>query len=165
VDEAFRRELEAEMGEGVSTKPTDRACWLDDIDDNGRWYNALHDIDWHDDKTALLALLRSDEEIPASIRGHLAEMLERYNLRRRQGRQRTPSYDRTSSTAPLEWAKRAVRDAVKGGMQLEDALAKCALAWSVSKYTLRLAYKGQLGGMRAVRKSKPRQSVRKIKPT
>jgi len=132
----------------------DTAFWLDQSDPSWPWYLALEDIDKRGDKTALLKLLRSGE-MPATIGHHLADLLERYQLRRRPGRQRTPSYDRSDSEAVLLIAIDEVRARVKKGMKVSDAITEVAKGYTwcrLSEDTLALAYAGQLGNMRRIGK-------------
>jgi hypothetical protein len=79
--------------------------------------------------------------------------MERYQLRRRPGRQRTPSYDRSDAEAVLLIATDEVHAQVKKGVKVSDAIDEVAkgYAWCrLSARTLALAYAGKLGSMRRI---------------
>jgi hypothetical protein len=103
--------IEANAGAGTSPHITDSGFWLDDIDEHGIWYAALQAIDDSNDKAPLIALL-SKEQPPQSICRHLADLLERHDLRKRRkrGPQPIPSYDRSYKNVVLELAIMEVRE-------------------------------------------------------
>jgi hypothetical protein len=139
--------LERDAGRGVSTKLEDRAFWLDDIDQHPGWYRALVALDKRGDKSALVALLRGEGELPPSIRRHIADLLERYQLKRRAGKQRTPSYDLTPTEAALALAIAEVRER-PAKMSVTEAVMRSAKHNGVNPDTLAAAYSGKLGSWR-----------------
>jgi hypothetical protein len=145
-----------DAGMGSSDKIVDCATWLPDVDQNAGWYEALAAIDGRrqdkapQDKAPLLALLRSDSELPATVRHHLADLLERHELRRRRGGQQVPSYDRSDAEAALHSAISQARDYVQNGMSVSDALEKAAESNCVDRDKLDNAYAGQRGSTRRV---------------
>lgn len=150
-DPELEQMLERDADKGMSTALADTAFWLPDIDDpdSAAWYAAFEAVDKHGDKTALLALLGAGKQPPLTVLPHLRDLLERYNLKRRRGKQRTPSYNRTSRQAMMELALASVRAAVRHGMSVKKAVDKYA-GNGITEETLSLAYSGRHGGMRRV---------------
>ncbi|HEX2448006.1 MAG TPA: hypothetical protein VHK26_07455 [Methyloceanibacter sp.] len=66
----------------------------------------------------------------------LADLLRRYDFKKRKHRPATPAYDRTDAEALLEIAKEDVRDRVKSGMSVKDALEEVARARQLPFSTL-----------------------------
>jgi hypothetical protein len=82
------------------------------------WIDALRAIDQRGDKSELVELLKSDVTIPADARQHLADLLERHNLKLRQGGRggrTTPSYDLPHGVVQLDYAVQVVRRQMKEG--------------------------------------------------
>lgn len=153
--------LREHAGEGISDQFVDLLYWAAKNPDprSRRWLEALSDVDVHGDKSKLLELLRSGEELSPDIRYHIADLLGRYELKRGRGRQQTPSYDRTPNQWALEVAIERVRIDVKSGMSVEDAVQKNATeigGIAVDAYILGPAYRGKLGAMRFAKRSKKR---------
>jgi hypothetical protein len=80
------------------------------------WLDALRLIDGCGDKAQLVKLLTSNVAIPAEARQHLADLLERYQLKLQRGGRggrRTPSYDLPHHVVQLDAAVRIVRGGSK----------------------------------------------------
>jgi hypothetical protein len=134
---------------------------IEDIDDeNLEWCEAFHLLDRYGDKSVLLNLLRevaTGISAPPSpgILWHLADLLDRHQLKRWPGKRRTPSYNRTAKEYYMYQAVRQVREAVRGGESEKSALAKYAKINGLDEKEenrLALACRGRLGSMRRVRK-------------
>jgi hypothetical protein len=94
------------------------------------WLDALRAIDGRGDESQLVKLLKSDVAIPPDARQHLADLLERYQLKLQRGGRggrRTPSYDLPHHVVQLEAAARLVRGCIKAGKTRADAV-KFAIA-------------------------------------
>jgi hypothetical protein len=156
----LERLLREHAGKGISNQFVDLLYWAANPDPTERpWLEALSDVDVYGDKRKLLELLRSGKELSPGVRCHVADLLERYELKRRHGRQQTPSYDRTPWQWAFETAIERVRRDVKSGMSVKDAVEKNATeigGIAVDASTLGAAYRGKLGAMRFARRSKKR---------
>ena len=121
-------------GRGVSDLLVDRAASLEDPFDEP-WVTALEELRHKGTKAKLLALLRSDAELTSRGREFLADMLERYDLKRPANRPRTPVYDLPPSEANLYYAMKDVRERDQRPnrrMRVADAI-KIAAAQCVSR--------------------------------
>src|SRR5437016_5745242 len=86
--------------------------WLYPSDGSEPWIRALQDIDRHDDKTGLVELLKSKQPMSDKVRWHVADLLERYQLKLMhggRGGRRTPSYDYSPTEAQLKAALESLR--------------------------------------------------------
>lgn len=95
---AVERLLDAHSQEGLENMSSiaERAFWHGEKD--LAWYETLEAIDKRCDKQPLLRLLRSKFPMSQTVREHLANLLERHDLKavkRGKGRPRTASYDLT----------------------------------------------------------------------
>ncbi len=66
------------------------------------WIEALEAIDSGGEKRPLVKLLKSNKSIPKAAKWHIADLLERYQLKRHPGKQATPSYERDSDYSEAE---------------------------------------------------------------
>jgi hypothetical protein len=147
--------MEAIAGLGVSDAVVDRGFWLDD-DDPEDWIAALEAIDKRGDKRPLVTLLKSQRDLSPRARFYLADLLDRFELKRPAHRPRTPAYDRTLAEAILLWGVQEARELVKAGMSVVDALDKAAKESSIPLEILSNAYEGKRGSTnRAKRRSRP----------
>jgi hypothetical protein len=155
----LERLMREHAGKGISNQFVDLLYWVakNPGPAERRWLEALSDVDVYGDKSKLLELLRSGEELSPGIRCHVADLLERYELKGRRGRQRTPSYDRTPIQWALEVAIERVREDVRVGMSVPAAIEKNATmaigGVKVDEDVLDAAYRGKLGAMRFARRS------------
>jgi hypothetical protein len=148
LDELERMMREdAELGYGPSTNPADNNFWANGDAEYCRWCRAFENIDRYGDKTELLALLLEGD----LVHRHLADLLDRYELRRKRGKPRTPSYDRSYRMQYLEMAVVQARRDVRGGMTVADAIEKHATN-GISEAALEAAYRGKHGGLRRIKK-------------
>jgi hypothetical protein len=90
------------------------------------WMGALEAIDKLGDKKPLIALLNSELDLPRKARGHLANLLDRYQLKKKKGGQSTPTYDSSPAEATLALDVEAVNKLIKNGTSSKDALAQVA---------------------------------------
>src|SRR5689334_948178 len=82
-------------GRGTSDATHDEGFWHGEDAALYPWIAALEAIDKRDDKTQLLDLLNSDDDFPQAARFYLADLLDRYQLRRKPHGQATPAYTRS----------------------------------------------------------------------
>jgi hypothetical protein len=101
----------------------------------------------------LIELLRSDTPLDRDSRWYLADMLERYRLKRRRGKQQKPNFEFSS----LDWAKETARNYVNQGMNPEEAWAGAARAVGLpdSETLLENYRKGKNTSQRKQRKRRP----------
>jgi hypothetical protein len=142
------------VGEGVSPYVVDRAFWLGEgstahLDD---WVTALEAIDKHGDKKPLLALLKSERDLPQRARFYIADLLDRYRLKKKQGRQPTPAYNVTDIEAMLLMGNMRAHEYVAAGMSVKNALAKAAKELSLDENMLAEHYAGRRGSTNRMKK-------------
>jgi hypothetical protein len=111
-------------GRGTSKAIHDVAFWLGDEFDP--WVAALEAIDKRKDKGPLLALLKSDHDLPHAARVYLADLLDRYQLKRKKGGQSVAVYDRTDADRIFELANARANELIECGLTTEDACNKAA---------------------------------------
>jgi hypothetical protein len=116
------------------------------------WLSALLDIDKRGNKKRLLQLLRSKTPIPAEARWHVADLLERYELRRPRGGRTTPSYDRSPAETLLEAANEAVSRSREEGQTLNAAIEEHARLYGVDPKKLRDYRTGKYFSARRMKK-------------
>lgn len=144
-------------GKGVSDALVDRAFWLgDNSSDIDQWVTALQAIDKRADKKPLLNLLKSDRDLSKDVRLYLADLLERYELKKPKHRPPTPAYDRTDADAMLLTGVQRTRDYVNSGMSVKDALAKASKQSCIPLELLGNAYEGRRGSTRRMRTRRTR---------
>ena len=150
--EGLDKLAEEDAGKGLSGKIGDNAFWLNDIDRNDEpWLDALQAIDQRNDNKPLLDLLRSDRPLSKRSRFFLADLIERYQFKKRRGRPPTPAYDLTDAEVRLEQAVNDVHERRKG-VPVEKAQAEAAERYAVNLETLAAAYNGRLGSARRSKK-------------
>jgi hypothetical protein len=120
-------------GRGVSTDILDRAVWRKANEPDDAWVAALDKAD-RGNAQALTDLLRSQTEIPPSVRHYLADFAERRVQKR--GRPRVPLYDRSRVEVFLWLANDEVSHRPPG-QKLEDALAAAAAHYGLTVANLR----------------------------
>ena len=132
----------------------DRAFWLgkegSQTDPINVWALAVEAIDLRGDKAPLLKLLRSAAELPPEGRAFLADLLERYELRKRKGKPRTPAYDRTLVEAMMLIGIQLVRHIRKYGVRTDDAVKLAATYLLIDPHKLGEAYAGKRGASRRI---------------
>ncbi len=129
--------------------------WIDDqIDEDGPdapWYDALVKLDKTKDKTLLIDLLKSDQELSPVIRGHIADLLKRHTLKGTRGKQATPSYALSETNARLRFLLWCM-----DGQNM--SVAEAAEEYETDEFpaqTLIDAYNGRHGGYsRAMKRAK-----------
>lgn len=139
----------------------DRAFWLGKegsrTDPINVWALAVEAIDLGGDKAPLVKLLRSNAELPPEGRAFVADLLERYELRMRKGKPRTPAYDRTLVEAILLICIQRIREYRDRGIKLDDALDMAAEEFRFDRDKLKDAYAGKRGGSRRIKIVFPKQ--------
>jgi hypothetical protein len=119
------------------------------------WYQALEELDKKGNKRQLVSLLRSGR--PSDVVSfHIADLLERYELRKKRGRPRVPSYDMSDAERNGLRMREQVRDLIKGGMKAGNAIAKVAQENTKSAHTVANAHGGRRGSTRRVRQRMPK---------
>jgi|SRR5215204_2710194 len=132
--------------------------WLYEDPELEPWIRALQDIDKRGDKTTLVELLKSGTPPPFKARWHLADLLDRYQLKPKHGGKaggRTPSYDVTQRVAQLDAAVVGVRSLMKEGMPRDEAVKKIAPYRGVSEEALQLHLDGKYASARRQKKRLP----------
>ena len=106
-------------------------------------------IDLRSDKQPLIKLLQSGQPVPPSIAFYIGDLLDRYDLKPRKERPRTPGYLRTAEQIKLIAAVVNVHEQVhRYGEALAVALQQVAAETGLSEETLSAAYLGRHGGLR-----------------
>jgi hypothetical protein len=118
----------------------DRAFWIDPErrKRSGSWINAIERIDKFGDKGPLLALLKSDVELPDDVRCiYLPDLIAR-GVPRPAPKPPTPAYDLTEREERLILASNYVRAYQKGVDRLSfaDAVTRAAKEWSADRMAL-----------------------------
>jgi hypothetical protein len=146
-------ELPEGTGAGISDLPSDNAFWLDRFNlSHEEWalVDAIWHIDAHGDKAPLLKLLRGTGK---QRDYYLADLLERYELKRPRSRQRTPAYALTLRERVIAIARYAIRNRPEGqtvaaAVEEQEKLCKTLYHVTFNPGALRLAYEGQRRGSR-----------------
>jgi hypothetical protein len=107
------------------------------------WCNALEELDKKGNKDPLLSLLRSRNSLSHNVRLHIADLLERHDLKKKRGRPRDPSYKMSDAEWTALHVSDQVRNLIKGGMTAKDAKAKVAEENNMSENTVANAYEGR----------------------
>jgi hypothetical protein len=119
------------------------------------WIAALEAIDYRGDKEPLIQLLKNTE-INATAAWHLADLLDRYNLTKLRGGQRTPSYDYPPALRKLIQAQKYYKRYVARRMSKDRAFEQAASTCGVKEEKLRNLVSGKYASARRVQKRKPR---------
>jgi hypothetical protein len=117
------------------------------------WVLALGKIDSDGNKDPLLELLKSSVPLPREARWYLADLLERYPLKRRG--QKHPAYDPSRTEIRLEFAKVAVRELVQDGWSVKDAVEKLSADRKIPESILFSHYNGTYQSIRRTKKRRP----------
>ena len=137
-------ELLARMRTSPALRGLPRAVWQGAP---ANWIAALQAIDQRQDKGPLLRLLISDTPISPAVRYHLADLLERYNLKRPPRRKREPSYQMTRQNQALDLALTEMRERPRG-MTANAAIKKYAAQHGLNESALKSAYNGRHESLR-----------------
>jgi hypothetical protein len=131
------------------------ADWLEVDEISQPWIDALIHLDQNDDKSILIQLLKSQKTLPEIIRHHLADLIERYELKHPRGRHRTPSYDRSPKDSQLIAAKASIRKAKSSGKSLDQAIDVAARVYGLKKTVLHSYLLGKYGPSNRMKKRRP----------
>jgi hypothetical protein len=124
------------------------------------WIEALEAIDSRGETKPLVKLLKSNKSIPKGAKWHIADLLERHQLKRHPGKQATPSYERTLRIAELSWANDYVGELIKKGMRPAAAIEKAARYCKVDEGTLDAFHAGKYNSDRRMKKRRPQDNHR-----
>jgi hypothetical protein len=145
-------------GMGLSTRVVDNAFWLGNDTSADLWIDVLDDIDNAQDdaernrqKQRLVDLLKSDHELSPLARYYLADLLERYNLKRPKGGRKVPAYDLSEIERRVALAISQVKNRDKKKVTLAEAQRRAADSYRITLRSLKSAYE------------KPRGSARRMK--
>jgi len=129
-------------------------AWLADLvgTDAEPWINAVEAIDQRGDKKELLELLTSERPIPRPARLVLTDMLARYQLKPRRGRQQIAAYMLTRRDAALRKAHAHYKELRRSGAKCGDAIERAAEQHQVMPETLKACIEGKIPGYRATEK-------------
>jgi hypothetical protein len=157
-------------GRGVSSKQlSDRAYWLDRDGERLRpgeeaWLDVLDELDRSlaqaganqkkgGVKEPLCELLRSEVELTPRVRAWLADLVERYQFRRKPHGRPAPLYNNTRRQTTLDLAvEHGVRRLVAEGMNVDEACAAVAKGMAHRATTLRAALRGRDGATNRLRR-------------
>ncbi len=131
------------------------AEWLFPGGDVQPWIDALRAVDRDLDAAPLADLLKSGSPMPADARWFVADLLERYKLKRPRGGQRTPAYDLSEAGRRLAWAKELVRQEVANGRGRDDAVELAARVYGVGEEALCAFLQGKHASARRQKKRRP----------
>jgi hypothetical protein len=159
-------ESHADEFEPYARMGLEHVLWRDSDPAHDCWLYAFEAIDQRNNKGPLLELLRSGRELPAEARRHLADLIDRYQLKKKKGRSPTPEYERPFSVVRLEWAVEEVREiretlkakARRAGEKIEartcrdDALSEVSKRYGIHMEELAQAVRGQLGSFNKMKK-------------
>ena len=147
-------------GAGVPNDVVDRAFWLgDETAHLDPWITALEAIDKRGDKGPLLALLKSEFDLPREARVYLADLLARHQLKKKGGGQTTPAYDRTEVEIVLSLAIDDVRELVRTRKRrVAEALEQTSRTRGIPPNILESAYKDRRGSTRRMKKRRTLES-------
>lgn len=150
---AYLRDYKSE-GRGISEAMHDIAFWLgDDTSEIDPWVSALEAIDKRRDKEPLIALLKSDRELSHEARAYLADLLDRYQLKKKRGGQSTAAYDRSPADRVLELGDARANDYIeRDGMTVERACNKAEKEFGIPDGFLIDFHTGKRGGSARIKK-------------
>jgi hypothetical protein len=120
------------------------------------WIDALEAIDKNDDKAALVALLKSKYPLANYARFYLADLLERYQFKKKQGARRTAAYDQTETEVVLAYAVGEMKSLVENEKKsFAVALAQVSKSRNIPEPILDGAYRGTRFSTRRIAKHGP----------
>jgi hypothetical protein len=122
----------------------------------GRWYDALLELDKKGEKGPLVSLLQSGRPPSAVVSFHIGDVFNRYELKNKPGRPRVPSYTVSDKEHTALYVSARVDDLVKGGMKRSDAVAKVAKENKMSENTVANAHEGRRGSGRRFNQRRPK---------
>ena len=127
---------------------TSQRSWLVDGYIHSGFVWGMNDFDRKGDLTEFLFQLK--RLVPESIRPHIDDFFERWQLKPTRKNARIPSYYGMSSDREEEiaFACAIVRDLRDEGMEREAALSRVAREYKIPKRKLRGAYDGRRGSSR-----------------
>jgi len=136
---------EQDAGQGVSTELRDNAYWLGHASIDDEWLTAFDVLDTRGDKRPLVALLRKSKQ-PRDQQ--MADLLERYDLVRKRGGQRTPAYNRSKVEIKIDLALLYLRKLRRQGVPKKEAITEAADCYRLRFEVLENAYEGKRGSRR-----------------
>jgi hypothetical protein len=133
-------EVEKRVGrDGKPYIPSARAFRFgDDYSTVDPWIDALEALDKDGNKAELIGLMKSRYPLPREIRPHIADLLERYELKRPVGPPRKPSYTMSETDIALSIADVEVNELLAAKeWTLADAIEEIAEQRGIKAKTLR----------------------------
>ena len=82
----------------------------------------------------------------------IADLIDRYQFKKKPGKPRRPIYDRSPAEVELLRATRDVRRAVKAGTSVKDAIDQVEAELNIGPNTLSSANKGKRGSAQRIKK-------------
>jgi hypothetical protein len=144
-------EIIRDAGKGLSTRFSDNAFWLpNDVDEGVIEALKLLDDSDGENKQPLIKILRQRGRMYPAHRDvyfYVADVLDRYQLKRKRGGQKTPAYDRTDVERRLEMAKSEIAN----GKSLQQAAAD----WGLNPNALENFRLGKRGSTRRMKHRRP----------
>jgi hypothetical protein len=121
------------------------------------WIKALLAIDRRRNPEPLIRLLKSGAPMPDDARWHIADLLQRYNLKLAAGKNRqTASYDHSEAEGNLFRAAKCVHGYVaKQTLTKDEAIQRCARDYRVKPETLRTYLAGKHSSGYRIKKRRP----------
>jgi hypothetical protein len=118
------------------------------------WVDALVDLDGRANKGPLIGLLESNTPIPRLARQYLADLLVRYNLKKKPNKPKTPLYEFPPRVAELLRANEQVRRLIRHGDEPAAAIRECARVFGFDERAVRQVYEGKDSSVRRMAKSR-----------
>jgi hypothetical protein len=115
------------------------------------WIDAIRDIDKDSDSRDLVGLLRSNYPMTDAARQYLADLINRRQLKRKKGRQKTPAYTESEVDQRVFLAEDAVEALVEGGDSVLTSLAKVSKDARITEGSLVNARAGKRGAARRLK--------------
>jgi hypothetical protein len=108
------------------------------------WYDAMDSLQ-KGDKTPICKMLRSDAELNPNVRGYLADIFERMQLRRPRARPWKPAYRLSKANQSWWLAVHLYKNYIQSGVPKEVALVKAAKEIGRSTVQLKSVLSGKHG--------------------
>jgi hypothetical protein len=144
-------EIVRNADKGLSKRFSDNAFWLPhDVDEEAIEALVLLDASDGENKQPLIKILRRRGRMYPAHRDvyfYVADVLDRYQLKRKPGGRRTPAYDRTDVERRLEMAK---SDRANG-----KSLQQAAADWGLKPNALDNFRLGKRGSTRRMKRRRP----------
>jgi hypothetical protein len=138
--------IKADPAGGLSRDLLDTAFWRQEHEPDDAWVAALDRLDRLGDKVPLLTLLKSDCPLPQTVRGYLADLIER-GVPKPMGRPRIPAYKYSRAEALLLLAHENLRHLIRNGSSEKAALDQVARQSGLDEEKLANSFRGKHGSL------------------